>query len=58
MRLEFQIHWLRVLIEIARPLPVIRRYRVASTALEAPTGRFLQRRIAAEMRRGGRGVER
>jgi len=54
MRLEFQIYWLRVLIEIVRPLPVIRRYRVAPMALEAPTGRFLQRRIAAELRRRSR----
>lgn len=54
MRLEFQIHCLRVLIELVRPLHAIRRNRVAPVAMEASTGRFLQRRIAAEMRRSGR----
>ena len=50
MRLEFQIHWLRVAIEIVRPLPVIRRYRVVPAPLDSSTRRLLQRRILLELR--------
>ena len=50
MRLEFQIHWLRVAIEIVRPLPVIRRYRVVPAPLDSSTRRRLQRRILLELR--------
>jgi hypothetical protein len=50
MKLDFQICWLRVVIEIVRPLPVIRRYRVVPAPLDSPTRRFLQRRILLELR--------
>jgi hypothetical protein len=50
MKLEFQIHWLRVVIEIVRPLPVISRYRVMPVPLDSSTRRFLQRRILLELR--------
>jgi hypothetical protein len=50
MKVEFQIHWLRVVIETVRPLPVIRRYRIVPAPLDSPTRRFLQRRILLELR--------
>jgi hypothetical protein len=56
MKLDFQICWLRVVIEIARPLPVIRRYRVVPAPLDSLTHRFLRRRILLELRNPRWGV--
>jgi hypothetical protein len=50
MKLDFQIWLLRVVIEIVRPLPVIRRYRAVPAPLDGPTGCLLRRRIAGELR--------
>ena len=50
MKLDFQIWLLRVVIEIVRPLPVIRRYRVVPAPLDSPTRWFLQRRVRLELR--------
>ena len=49
MKFEFQTRWFRLLIEILRAVPEIRRYRAVPASLEGSTCRLLRRRIAGEM---------
>lgn len=52
MKFEFQSSWLRIAVELFRPLAPIRRYRVVPRHLDRETDRLLRRGIAGRLRQG------
>ena len=53
MRFSFLFLWVRLVVEVLRDRPVIRRYRVVPAVLENSTRRLLCRRIARRATRSG-----